>query len=381
MNILLIGPSSPLRGGIANFNDSLFNALVKKHEARIISFSLQYPSLLFPGRSQYEPGTPRGNSRSVRLINSVNPFSWRHAADEAVRMNPGCILVHYWMPFFAPSLGSIIRRVKKKIDVPVIGLLHNVSPHEGMPGGKMLSGFFFDSCDGFIAMSSSVLSEIRSSGIDKPVRLLAHPVYDIFGKPVSRQLAYDRLNLDHGQRHLLFFGMIRAYKGLDLLIKAMAEDSLEHLDIKLIVAGEFYDNENKYLDLVEELGLKKKIVFTRSFVPEKLVAHYFAVADLVVLPYISATQSGITQIAYHFEKPMLVTDVGGLGEIVPHGKIGYVCKKDPGIIASSIADFFDNDRSSEFIKNIRSEKRRFSWRAMVEGIEDLAAEISAEPGY
>lgn len=381
MKILLIGPSSPFRGGIANFNDSLYAALASNHEVRIISFSLQYPSFFFPGSSQYIKGMAQTGTRSVRLINSINPISWRHAAAEAVKMKPDCILVHYWMPFFAPSLGSILRMVKKKIDVAAIGIIHNFNPHEGMPGGKIVSGFFFKSCDGFITMSSSVRREMVSSGFDKPVKQLEHPVYDIFGEAVPRTLAYERLNLDPGQKHLLFFGIIRAYKGLDLLLEAFSRSILEHLNLKLIVAGEFYEDEKKYLDTVQKLGLENKVVFTRSFIPEDMVACYFSVADLVVLPYKSATQSGITQIAYHFEKPMLVTDVGGLGEMVPHEKVGYVCKRDPGIIASSIADFFDNHRSSEFKENIRSEKMRFSWEKMVRGIEELTAEISGKVNH
>jgi D-inositol-3-phosphate glycosyltransferase len=174
---------------------------------------------------------------------------------------------------------------------------------------------------------------------------------------------------------LLFFGIIRPYKGLDLLLKAFASPRLSHLNLKLLVAGEFYENEKKYLDLAKELGLHSKILFTGNFIPKEEVGSYFAVSDLVVLPYLSATQSGVTQIAYHYNKPVVVTDVGGLNEVVAHGRTGYVCEKDPGKIAAAIADFFDNNRSAGFIENIKTEKKKFSWDAMVKGIEDLAGEI------
>ncbi len=376
MKILLIGPSSPFRGGIANFNDSLYFALEKNHDTHIIGFSLQYPSVMFPGKTQYEKGAPRAGARTKHIINSINPLNWNNVSAEIVKMKPDCLIVHYWMPFFAPVMGTIIRRVKKRLKVKVIGLLHNVEPHEGMPAGKMLNRYFLESCDGFIIMSSIVTADLQRLGIKKPLKKLGHPVYNIFGDPVDRQFACDKLGLDPDHKHLLFFGMIRRYKGLDLLLEALAKPRLSHLNLKLLVAGEFYESEDRYLDLIEKLGLENKIMFTNSFVPKEEVAWYFAASDLLVLPYISATQSGVTQIAYHFGKPMLVTNVGGLKDVVSHGKVGYVCEKDPDEIAASIADFFDNNRSPEFTENIKTEKEKFSWNAMVKGIEDLAAEIS-----
>ncbi len=375
MKIILIGPSSPFRGGIANFNDSLFAALDKNHSVSIAGFSLQYPSLFFPGHSQYEKGSTQVISGSKRLINSINPLNWVSAARKIAGLKPDCIIVHYWMPFFAPALGTVIRLVKRKHQVKVIGLLHNVRPHEGMIAGRSLTTYFLKSCDGNIVMSSVVLDELKNAGIKKPAKLIPHPVYDFLGEPVSGKVAYNRLKLDPDQKHLLFFGIIRPYKGLDLLLKAFASPTLSHLDLKLLVAGEFYESKKKYLDLAKQLGLDKKILFTGNFVPKEEVGSYFAAADLVVLPYLSATQSGVTQIAYHYNKPVVVTNVGGLNEVVTHGRTGYVCEKDPDTIATAIADFFDNNRSVEFIENIKTVKKKFSWDAMVKGIEDLAAEI------
>lgn len=376
MKILLIGPSYPYRGGIANFNDSLYAALKKKYDAGIINFSLQYPSFLFPGASQYEKGVSRSRDISEKLINSINPFTWGTTADEILKKRPDCLVVHYWMPFFSPAFGTIIRRVKRKSDISVIGLLHNIKPHEGMVAGRRLNRYFLKSCDGFITMSSTVTDELRNTGINKPVRQIPHPVYDIFGENISKKDASDHLKLDPNDNHLLFFGMIRPYKGLDLLLKALASPRLSHIKLKLIVAGEFYENEKKYLVLAEKAGPGKEVIFTKSFVPENEVGYYFSASDLVVQPYLSATQSGVTQIAYHYNKPVVVTGVGGLREMVPHGKTGYVCEKDPDEIAAAIADFFDNDRSSGFIENVKTEKKKFSWETMVNGIEDIFSEIS-----
>ncbi len=377
MKINLVGPSYPFRGGIANFNDSLFSALGKNHDVGITGFSLQYPSLLFPGKSQFEKDGPKVSTESERLINTINPLSWHTTAGRIAKAKPDCIIVHYWMPFFAPALGSIIRGVKRRINTTVIGVLHNIKPHETMIGGKWLNKYFLKSCDGFITMSSAVQDELENLGINKPAKQIPHPVYDIFGESVSRKDAIDYLDLDTEQNHLLFFGIIRSYKGLDLLIETFSSPRLSHLNLKLLVAGEFYENEKKYLDMAEERGLGEKIVFTRNFVPREEVSCYFAASDLVVLPYLSATQSGVTQIAYHFNKPVVVTNVGGLKEVVSHGVTGYVCEKDPDEIAAAIADFFENNREAEFAENIRSEKkRRFSWDSMARGIEDLTAEIT-----
>jgi D-inositol-3-phosphate glycosyltransferase len=375
LKILLVGPSYPYRGGIANFNDSLYIALKNKHDTRIVSYSLQYPSFLFPGASQYEKSDSQGRDISERLINSINPFTWSAAADEILGKKPDCLIVHYWMPFFSPALGTIIRRVKRKPDICVIGLLHNIKPHEGMVAAGKLNRYFLKSCDGFITMSATVTDELRRTGIEKPVRQIPHPVYEIFGKNVSKKEASVHLKLDPNDNHLLFFGMIRPYKGLDLLLKALGSPKLSHIKLKLIVAGEFYENEKKYLALAEEAGPGKEIIFTRSFVPENEVGYYFSASDLVVQPYLSATQSGVTQIAYHYNKPVVVTGVGGLKEMVYHERTGYVCQKDPDEIAAAIADFFDNNRSSEFIENVKTEKKKFSWNAMVDGIEGISAEI------
>jgi len=380
LKILLIGPASPYRGGIANFNDSLYAALDRNHEPHIINYSLQYPAVLFPGRSQYEKGAPYTSARSRNLINSVNPFSWRYSSDQIAGMSPDLIIVHYWVPFFAPALGRIIRRLKKKTGIPVIGLLHNVQPHEGMPAARIFNRYFLAACDGFITMSSTVSGDLEKIGIRRPLKQVFHPLYDIFGEPVSREFACHCLGLDTELNYLLFFGIIRNYKGLSLLLKSFANHRISHLDLRLLVAGEFYENETRYLDMVEELGLEKKIMFTNSFVPKEEVAWYFAAADLVVLPYLSATQSGVTQIAYNFERPMLVTNVGGLKEVVRHGHVGYVCEKDPEEIAAAIADFFDNDRAAEFTANTRSEKKKFSWEAMVKGVEELFENIKAGHG-
>ncbi len=380
MKILLIGPSSPFRGGIANFNDSLFTAINERHEVSIIGFSLQYPSLLFPGKSQYDKDSLKTTNPSRRLINSINPVSWYLTAREAAKIKPDCIIVHYWMPFFAPALGTIIRVIKREVNTTVIGLLHNINPHERMPASNSLGKYFLNSCHGFITLSSSVSEDLKKSGVDKPVKQIPHPVYNIFGEPVSRQVACDYLKLDPERNYLLFFGIIRQYKGLELLLHSLASEKLNHLNLKLLVAGEFYEKENRYLDMVKDLGLDQKVLFTRSFIPKDDVRHYFAASDLVVLPYLRATQSGITPIAYQYDKPVLVTNVGGLMEVVRNRMTGYVCEKEPDKIAAAIADFYENNRADYFAENIKIEKKKYSWDAMVNGIEELVYRISGITG-
>ncbi len=372
MKIILTGPSFPFRGGIANFNDSLYNALVNEHDVQIIGFSLLYPAFLFPGKSQYENGSEKAGHVSGRLINSINPLSWFSAAGEIAGKRPECVVIHYWTPFLAPALGTIARLVKRRSDVKVIGLIHNITPHEKTPASPILNKYFLKSCDSFITLSLPVHDELQSLGIQKPVRVIPHPLYDIFGEPVSRQVACRHLDLDEHQYHILFFGMIRQYKGLDLFLKAGASSRLEHLNLKLIVAGEFYEGRDKYSRLVKELGLEKKVIFTDGFVPGSEVPYYFGAADLVVLPYRSATQSGVTKIAFHYDKPVLVTNVGGLDQEIANGVTGYVCSKDPDDIAVSIADYFDNRRSDEFTENIRTVKKRYSWEELARGITELA---------
>lgn len=375
MKIICIAPGYPLRGGISNFNTALCSNLAASgHDASVISFSLQYPGFLFPGKTQFETGEPPDGISITPIINSINPLSWIRTARRIRSEVPDLVILHHWMPFISMSLGYIVRRLGKR-DYPVIAVCHNVIPHEKQAGWKILSRYLLRACDGFVVLSRSVLDDLSLFTDNKFRIFVPHPVYDIFGEPVDRAEAATYLGLKPENKYLLFFGLIRRYKGLDLLIRAFARIKDQISDLKLIVAGEFYGGKEEYMKLIAELGLGDRILLRDQFIPSGEVKYYFSLADLLTQPYRTATQSGISQIAYHFGLPMLVTDVGGLAEIVPDQRVGYVTPVDEKKIAESILDFFIHDRAEEFRKNVETEKKRFTWDAMSQAILELAARI------
>lgn len=377
MKNLIIGPAFPLRGGIANFNEALCSAFLKSGtDSEIVSFRLQYPSFLFPGKTQYDTGgkAPEGIPITT-MINSVNPFNWFRTASFIKRQNPDYVVFRYWLPFMAPCLGTIARQVKKNSGIRIIAVCDNIIPHEKRPGDEMLTRYFVKQCHGFVAMSKSVLDDLGRF-TDNPHKVfIPHPVYDIFGEKVTKEKAREHLGLDKNGRYILFFGFIRKYKGLDLLLEAMADERVKRLNIRLIVAGEFYEDRLYYDEIIRKYNLENSLVLKTDFIPSEEVKYYFCASDLIAQTYRSATQSGVTQIAYHFARPMLVTDVGGLAEIVPHGKVGYVCEANPVSIADSLLDFYQNQREQEFSLNAEKEKHRFSWESFVKGIEELVRRL------
>ena len=336
------------------------------HEVKLFTFTLQYPSFLFPGKTQYSDGSAPSELNIKRGINSVNPANWLRQGIEMRNEDADLAVISYWMPFMSPCLGTIARMLRKSGKTKVVAVLHNVVPHEKQVFSKALSRYFVSSVDGFVYLSRSVGDDLKVFDAIKPRAFSPHPVYDNFGEKLSRSEALKELGLDASKRYLLFFGFIRDYKGLDLLLKAMAEPCMKaEKDVELIVAGEFYGNEEKYKTLERDLGLQGKVRWFSDFIPDNKVKLFFSAADLIVQPYKSATQSGVTQIAYHFEKPMLVTNVGGLPEIVPDGKAGYVVEPSPKSIAAVICGFMaQNDRDC-FIQGIKQEKQKYSWSAIV----------------
>jgi len=372
VKVILVGPAHPLRGGIANFNEALFAQYTRQgDDCEVISYSLQYPGLLFPGKTQFATGNGPGGLRSRALVNSINPFTWikvgRLIRDEA----PDLVVVHFWMPFFAPAMGTICKIARGNKKTKIVALCHNVRAHESRPGDTLLTKYFLSKCDGFIAMSRSTLDDLSLYTTRQNKLFVPHPIYDTFGSPESKREAREKLGLDPGGRYMLFFGMIRKYKGLDILLEAMAQPAARDTGAKLLVAGEFYDKPEYYTEIIDRLGLAGRVIIRDEFIPTSDVKHYFCACDLVTQTYHTATQSGVSQIAYHFESPMLVTNVGGLAEIVPHGKVGYVTDVDATSIAAAIKDFFDNNRGGEFARNMKVEKLRFSWKSMTDGIASL----------
>lgn len=370
MKIVVLGTAWPYRGGIALFNERLAREFQKENDEVITyTFTLQYPSFLFPGKTQYSEEPAPQDMNIVRKVSSVNPFNWIKVGRELKKMAPDLIVIGFWLPFMAPCLGTIARIARKNGKTRVVSVVHNIVPHEHRIGDKMFATYFCNSVDGFVAMSDSVLNDLTLFDSVKPRVFCRHPLYDNFGKQVDREEALSELGLDTSNRYMLFFGLIRDYKGLDIMLKAYADSRLRKMGVKLIVAGEFYNNAEKYFELEKELGLEGEVIWHREFVPDSKVRYYFGAADIIVQPYKSATQSGVTQIAYHFEKPMIVTNVGGLAEIVPNGKAGYVVEPDEKEIADAIVDFFGNNRQDEFKEGLLFEKRKYAWSNMTKSVK------------
>lgn len=376
MKILIVGPAWPYRGGIADFDERIAREYIKKgDEVEIFTFTLQYPSFLFPGKTQYSPD-PRPEDLDIkRKVNSINPFNWIKVGRELKKKNADLLIIKFWLPLMAPCFGTIARIVKGNGKTKVVSILDNIIPHEHRPGDKILSKYFVSSIDAFIAMSKSVYDDLKSLNDKKPCLMSPHPIYDNFGTAVSREEAIGSLGLDPSAKYMLFFGFIRDYKGLDILLKAIADERIKNSDIKLIVAGEFYNNSETYFELEKELGLESKIIWRTDFIADEQVKNYFCASDIIVQPYKTATQSGVTQIAYHFEKPMLVTNVGGLPEIVPNGKVGYSVEPEAKVIADAINDFYANERYSEFVENIKEEKKKYSWDRMLENVDKAMSQV------
>lgn len=374
--IAIIGPAHPLRGGgLTTFNHRLAREFMTHGDQCVIySFSLQYPSFLFPGTSQYtnEPA-PEGLT-ILSVINSVNPFNWIKVGKRLFREKPDIIVVRFWIPFMGPALGTILRRVQKNHHTRIICLADNIRPHEGRVGDQGMTRYFLKSCHAFITMSEKVMSDLRSFEKSKPAEYIPHPIYDNFGEKVSSVTAREKLKIGQQEKVVLFFGFIRKYKGLDILMEAMAEPRIKNAGIKLLVAGEFYEDEKWYQELIDRLGIREQLILHTSFIPDTEVPDIFCAADVVIQPYRNATQSGVTPLAYHFEKPMIVTNVGGLPDLVPHEKVGLVVEPTPESIADGMLRFFELGEDF-FIPHLRVEKQKYSWPSMVEKIYALADSI------
>ena len=365
--IKIIGPAYPYRGGIATTNERLAEEFLSMgFDVEIETFTVQYPSFLFPGKTQFNSKPAPENLTIQRSINSINPLNWLNVGRRISKEKPDLVIIRYWLPFMAPSLGTIAGQIHKNKHTVIICLADNVVPHEHRPGDRLLTNYFIQRIDGLIAMSRSELTEASAFRKNLPLGYCPHPIFDNYGERLSFEVAKHKLKLDIDTKYLLFFGFIRDYKGLDLLIDAFADERMRKFPVKLLVAGEYYSSPEPYLELIKKNNLEDMIELRTDFIPDDEVNLYFSAADMVVQPYKSATQSGVTQIGYHFNKPMLVTNVGGLSEIIPDGKIGYVVEPDAVSIANALVDFFANNRIAEFEVNIVEEKKKFSWSNLVQ---------------
>jgi D-inositol-3-phosphate glycosyltransferase len=371
--VVIIGTAYPLRGGLASYNERLARAFIDSgYQAVIYTFRLQYPSFLFPGKTQYDEGpAPPGLDIHI-TINSIWPPNWIRMARRIRNENPDLVIIKYWLPFMAPCFGTMARIIRKRKDTRIISILDNVIPHEKHPGNKLLARYFLNSIDGCVGMSDSVLKDLLCLSPHMPNAYCPHPLYDNYGEAMSREEAVQHLGLDPSFRYLLFFGFIREYKGLDLLLHAFASLRKEHPDLRLLVAGEYYTDAGSYQKIIEENSMQSEVLMHTHYIQNQKVADYFCACDLVVQPYRSATQSGITQIAYHFEKPMVVTNTGGLAEMVKDGRSGYVVDPNVSSIAQAIRRFFDEDRSIAFTSAVREDKKNFSWERMIQAVEQVS---------
>lgn len=368
MKIAILGSAHPLRGGLSAFNERLaYQLLQQGHEVVNYSFSLQYPSFLFPGKTQFtdEPAPQGLTIRSV--VNSVNPLNWLAVGSRMNKEKYDLIIVKYWLPFMGPAFGTILRKAKKNKHTRILCIVDNIIPHEKRPGDKQFTDYFIKPVDAFITMSKDVLKDVKTF-TDKPAYFTPHPIYDSYNEPASKDDACKWLNLDPDKKYILFFGFIREYKGLDLLLEAMADDRMRSAGIELIAAGEYYDKavEANNNSIIEKHRLQKVVHLKTDFIPNSEVRYYFSAADLVVQPYKHATQSGITQIAFHFEKPMVVTNVGGLAEVVPDGKVGFVAEPNPTSIADAILKFYEPNSIPGLQQHILAEKKKYSWETFTD---------------
>ena len=369
--IFIIGPAYPLRGGLATFDELFCKAFNEQgHHCEIISYSLQYPNFLFPGSTQFDTsGNEPQNIKIHTLINSVNPLSWIKTARFIKKQKPDFIVFRFWIPFMGPALGSIARLVRKS-GVKVLAITDNVIPHETRPGDVAFAKYFINACDGFVTMSKAVMGDLEKFTTTTHKKYLLHPLYTSFGEKLNKHDARIALGLPEDKQIVLFFGLIRKYKGLDMLLDAFNELKVNP-NIVLVIAGEFYEDKQPYLDLIEKYQIQNQVILHGKFIANEDVKLYFSAADLVALPYKSATQSGVTQVSFHFEVPTLVTNVGGLGEIIPDKIAGYVVEPNGKAIAEAIKDYFENNRMHSFTEGMKKEKQKYDWKIFVDEVIDL----------
>ena len=373
-SIIIIGPAHPLRGGLASFDERLARQFLQEgFDTSIYTFSLQYPNFLFPGTTQYS-SEPAPKDIPIKVcINSINPLNWIRVGNELKKMKPAIIVVRYWLPIMGPCLGTILRLVKNNKHTRMICIADNIIPHEKRLGDKPFTSYFIKPIDAFITMSEKVMNDLRQF-TQKPAQQVVHPLYDNFGEALDKHVARKHLGLPENEKIILFFGFIRKYKGLDLLLEAMKIISKQQptiSNIKLLVAGEFYEDRKFYDDLINSLGIASSLILRTEFIADSEVKFYLSAADFVVQPYRNATQSGVTPLAYHFEKPMLVTNVGGLPNLVPDGKVGLVAEPDPASIAEKIIALYAMGEK-HFLPYLQEEKKKYSWQLLTQKILDLA---------
>lgn len=370
-HIVILGPAFPFRGGIADTNEAFARAAMKKGlKVTIVTFTVQYPSFLFPGKTQFRNSEPPSDLAIKRWIHSMNPLTWLAASRRILALEPDLVVLRFWQPLLGPCFGSIARLLKKK--VKVIGMTDNIIPHEKQIGSQQFTRYFINACHGFMTLSKAVKGDLENL-TSKPADYFPHPINDQLGEIETRENALQKLNLSAENRYMLFFGIVRKYKGLDLLLKAIPFLTGKAAETKLIVAGEFYDDQTEYEAIIKNLNLEEKVILVPRFISDSEIASFFSAADVIVQTYRTATQSGITPMALHFEKPVIVTRVGGMEEFVEEGETGLFAEPDSESIAQTINQFFEMD-DQNWVESIRSKKKEYSWDAFVDRLLDFSSE-------
>lgn len=380
-NIIIIGPAHPLRGGLASYNERLAKAFKDEgNTVTIYTFSLQYPGFLFPGTTQYSTEPAPANIDIKVCINSINPFNWLIIGKQLQQLQPDIIVVRYWLPFMGPCLGTILRLAKKNKHTKVVCIADNIIPHEKRFGDVPFTKYFVLPIDGFITMSEKVLSDLPKFAPNTPAKFVPHPLYDNFGEKISKAAARNYLNITVQENIILFFGFIRKYKGLDILLDAIKilQNKINNTDkdtqlfnsFKVLIAGEFYEDRKVYDEQIEQLHIQNHLILRTDFIADSEVKYFLCAADVVIQPYRNATQSGVTPLAYHFEVPMIVTNVGGLPSLVPDGKVGLIAEPNATDIADKIVEFFQMG-ANKFLPHLIEEKKKYSWNSMTAAIENI----------
>jgi len=366
VKIAFLSPFYPYRGGIAQFSDSLYLELAKNNDIKAYTFTRQYPGFLFPGKTQYVSESDTNRSvNAEKVLDSANPITYYKTAKEILKFKPELVLISYWMPFFAPAFGKIAGLLEKG-GIKIIAILHNVIPHEKRTGDISLTKYFFKKCDGFVILNKASEKDLLDIKPNAKYIIHPHPLYDHYGNKMDKAEARKKLNIPIDRKVLLFFGFIRDYKGLDMLIEAMKELSDDYL---LIIAGEVYGSFNKYDAMIDKLSLRNKIKDEIRYIPESEIPVFFSASDVCVLPYKSATQSGIAGIAYHFELPVIVTKVGGLAEMVEENKTGLIVNEaNPQNLSSVLKKYFSDELKEKFIPHIIEYKSKHSWKAFADEV-------------
>jgi len=374
-SIVFLGPSYPYRGGIASFSESLAREFtLKGFESTLYTFSLQYPSFLFPGKTQYSEA-PRPKDLNIKqVVNSINPFNWIKVGLELKKKRPDILLVRFWLPFMGPCFGTILRIVARNKFTKIICIADNIIPHEKRIGDSLFTSYFTKPIHAFIAMSEQVMRDMNKLGIKQKKILLPHPIFNHFGNQVSKQEGLNELHIETEKKIILFFGFIRHYKGVDILLKAMADQRIKDKGHVLVIAGEFYEDEEKYLNIIKEDNLEKQVIIHNQFITEENIKFYFSAADVLIQPYRHATQSGVTPLALHFNLPMIVTRVGGLSESVVDKQTGLVTEPNSISIADSIIEYFDSGKEA-FVTHLKEHKKQYTWAFMADGIIVLNEEL------